>query len=181
MLKIRIFILASILLAAGTIKAQNWKPNTASCVFKIKMLGSSVQGSFKGFQGKIVFDPAALETAQIFGTVEAATIETNNTLRNRHLREKKEFFDAAKHPKLKLQSKRIWKSGNAYLATFDFTIRNITKEVQLPLQVKIEEESKTAQFSTQFTINRKDWALGGNTLGMGNDVQIILSVNTTKN
>ena len=107
----------------NTIFAQNWKPITAGVSFKMKMLGTSVTGNFKGFVGTLKFDPNDLANSSLVGTVDATTIDTDNSLRNRHLKEKEDFFNVAKYPKLKMKTTKIEKEGSNYVGYFDLTIK----------------------------------------------------------
>ncbi len=137
-----------------------------------------VEGSFGKFQGKLQFDPAAPQVASIMGSVETQTIETGNSLRNKHLREKESFFEAAKYPKISIASKKIEKVGQNYAGVFDITIKNVTKSVRIPFNVNIINNEAT--FESNFTINRKDWALGGSTIGMANEVQLLIKIHCQK-
>jgi polyisoprenoid-binding protein YceI len=157
--------------------AQNWQPVSANVGFSLKMFGVAVEGKFKGLAASIKFDAQNLANSAIFATVDAATIDTENTLRNRHLREKEDFFEVAKYPKITMKSTKIEKSGSGYIGYFDLTIKKITKNVKIPFN--FTETSGKGVFTGNVTINRKDWAIGGGTLGMANDVTISLLVNTT--
>ncbi len=171
-------ILFLFLLISKTGFAQTWKPVTTSFSFTTKMLGIKVEGKFKGFQGNIIFNPAELETASISGTVEANTIDTDNNLRNTHLKEKEEFFQVAKFPKIKMASTKIEKSGNGYIGTFNLTIKTITKSLKIPFTADISNDKLVMKGST--TLNRKDWKIGGNTMGMSSDVTLNLVINASK-
>lgn len=160
------------------VAAQSWRATTTAIGFTAKMLGVRVDGKFKGFQGNIIFDSNNLNTASISGSVDAATIDTDNNLRNTHVKEKKEFFEVVKFPKLKMESTKIEKSGSGYLGTFNFTVKSITKTLKIPFTVDISGDK--AVFKGNVKINRKDWGIGGNTLGMSNDVTLNLLINTTK-
>lgn len=155
---------------------QVWQPVSASIEFNVKMFGLAVEGKFSGLTAAIKFNPETLMPGSIVAMVDAATVDTGNTLRNRHLREKEEFFEVAKYPKISMRSTRIEKSAGGYIGYFDMTIKSVTKSVKVPFMYsKVAEK---AIFSGNFTINRRDWAIGGNTLGMANDVTIYLTVNT---
>jgi polyisoprenoid-binding protein YceI len=174
----KLFFLALLLLNLQIGNAQAWKPATSSIGFTIKMLGVKVEGKFKGFIGTVNFNPDDLSTAVISGTVEANTIDTDNSLRNTHLKEKSDFFEVAKFPKLKMASTKIEKTANGYLGTFNLTIKSITKPVKIPFTVDFKDGKAVFNGSTK--INRKDWNIGGNTLGMSSDVTLNLLLNTTK-
>lgn len=176
MKKILIFIFFVSL--TNTIFAQNWKPITAGVSFKMKMLGTSVTGNFKGFVGTLKFDLNDLTNSSLVGTVDATTIDTDNSLRDRHLKGKEDFFNVAKYPKLKMKTTKIEKEGSNYIGYFDLTIKEITKNVKIPFIFKQEGDKATFQGST--IINRHDWAVGGETFGMGDKVTFTITVNSVK-
>ncbi len=166
------------ILFAQIVWGQNWRATTTAIGFNTKMMGVRVDGRFKGFQGNIVFDANNLTNASISGSVDAATIDTDNNLRNNHLKEKKEFFEVEKFSKIKMESTKIEKSGNGFIGTFNFTVKSITKTLKIPFTVDINGDK--AVFKGNVKINRKDWAIGGNTLGMSTDVTLNILINTNK-
>lgn len=173
-----LLLLAMVLL--GTVgNAQNWKPVSAAILFKTKMLGVNVDGRLGGFSGYIRFNPNDLATAQFSGSVDASSIDTDNSLRNKHLKEKEEFFHVSKFPSLKMKSLKVERDGINFVGLFELTIKGITKQVRIPFTFK-QEENK-AVFRGQATINRKDWTIGGNTFGMSSDVTISILINAVQN
>ncbi len=162
---------------SSTIFAQNWKPVTAGVTFKIKMFGT-VDGNLKGFIGALKFDPNNLAQSSLVGTVDANTIDTDNELRNRHLKEKSDFFNVAKYPTIKMKSTKIEKDGNNYVGYFDLTIKETTKNVKIPFIFKQDADKATFQGST--VINRRDWSVGGGTLGLSDNVTFMITVNAVK-
>lgn len=174
----KILIFALFLSLTNTVFAQNWRPTTAGVSFKMKMLGTSVTGNFKGFVGTLKFDPNDLVNSSLVGTVDATTIDTDNSLRNRHLKEKEDFFNVAKYPKLKMKTTKIEKESSNYVGYFDLTIKETTKNVKIPFIFKQEGDKATFQGST--IINRRDWAVGGRTFGMGDNVTFTITVNSVK-
>lgn len=173
--KISIFL---VLCSFSGLFAQNLKVNSANMSFQTKMLGVKVVGIFKGFQGSVVFNPNDLGNASIQGTVDASTIDTDNNLRNNHLKEKADFFEAAKYPKLKMVSNKIERSTTGYVGTFQFTIKTITKTIKIPFTYT--ESGNLIVIKGTTTINRKDWKIGGNTFGMSEDVVLNLVLNLSK-
>ena len=167
-----IFLFVSLSMATF---AQNWKPVTANVFFKLKMLGSTVEGKFKGFSGTMKFDPNNLATSSITGSVDATTIDTDNNLRNKHLKEKEDFFNVTKYPLLKMKTTKIEKDGNNYVGYFDLTMKETTKSVKIPFTFKQEGNNATFQGST--TINRRDWSVGGGTWGMSDNVTFTIAIN----
>ena len=156
--------------------AQNYKPVSALTTFNLRMFGAKVEGSFKNFTGVIKFDPANLGGSSIAGSVDANTVDTDNSLRNRHLKDKSEFFNVLKFPKVSMKTTSIIRSGNIFIGTFDLTMKDVTKAVKIPFTVSSEGD-KTV-FKGNFTINRRDWGVGGGTFGMSNDVAVSIVLNT---
>ncbi len=155
--------------------AQNWKPTTANVSFKIKMLGSTVEGKFKGFTGTLKFDANNLAASSLNASVDATTIDTDNNLRNKHLKEKSDFFNVAKYPFLKMKTTKIEKDGNNFVGYFDLTIKETTKSVKIPFTFK--QEGNNATFQGSAVINRRDWSVGGGTWGMSDNVTFTILVN----
>ncbi len=174
----KVLILFLFVSLTNTIIAQNWKPVTAGVNFKMKMMGVSVNGNFKGFVGTLKFDPNDLANSSLVGTVDATTVDTDNNLRNTHLKEKEDFFNVAKYPKLKMKTTKIEKDGSNYIGYFDLTMKETTKNVKIPFIFKQDGEKATFQGST--VINRRDWSVGGGTFGMGDNVTFTITVNATK-
>ena len=155
--------------------AQNWKPVTAGVSFKLKMLGATVEGKFKGFSGTMKFDPNNLATSSLNASVDASTLDTDNNLRNKHLKEKEEFFNVAKYPTVKMKTTKIEKDGNNYVGYFDLTMKETTKSVKIPFTFK--QEGNNATFQGSAVINRRDWSVGGGTWGMSDNVTFTIMVN----
>lgn len=163
------------LIAATQSFAQKWTPTTGTAKFYIKMLGVGIDGSFKGIKANIDFNPENPVTSTIFTSVDAATVFTDNSLRDTHIKEKPEFFEVAKYPTVSLKSTAIVKNGTSYVGTFNFTIKNITKSVKIPFTFTQTGDKGT--FVANFEINRKEWNFGGNTLGMSDKVKLNLVLN----
>ncbi|MFN8353995.1 MAG: YceI family protein [Spirosomataceae bacterium] len=160
----------------GKTYGQAWKPITASVTFKVKMFGVAVEGSFKGLAGSIQFDPEHLNKASIMASIDTRTLDTDNSLRNKHLREKEEFFNVAKYPSITMKSTKIEKTAEGFVGYFDLTIKSVTKNVKVPF--RFTPNGTNATFAGTFTINRREWEVGGGTLGMSNDVSVTILVNT---
>ena len=171
----RVFFMFVFVGASVGIQAQTWQPTSATVSFKIKMMGVGVDGTFKGLTANLRFDPQNMAVSNLSATVDAATLDTDNNLRNRHLREKEDYFDVAKYPKITMKSTKIEKTATGYVGYFDLTMKNTTKSVKLPFT--FTQTGNKAVFSGNTVINRRDWSVGGGTLGLSNDVTMNLSVN----
>lgn len=172
-----LFLLAALALSSLSY-GQSWTPTAARTAFTAKMFGVRIVGTFKGFKGNINFDPSNPAQSSITGTVDAATIDTDNSMRDGHLREKDDFFQVEKYPKITLKSTKIEKSGSGYVGTFDLTLKNVTNSLKIPFT--FQESGSTAVLEGSAKLDRTDWKFGGNTLGMSDDVTLDLKVNLKK-
>ena len=171
----RVFFMFVFVGSLAIAQAQTWQPTSATVGFKIKMLGVGVDGTFKGLAATLRFDSQNMAVNNLSATVDAATLDTDNNLRNRHLREKEDYFNVAKYPKITMKSTKIEKTATGYVGYFDLTMKNTTKSVKLPFT--FTQTGNKAIFSGSTVINRRDWSVGGGTLGLSNDVTMNLTVN----
>ena len=147
-----------------------WKPIKAAVTFTIRNAGFTVDGSFSGFAGVLAFDPAAPDKAQLTATIETATLNTGNGLRDGHLK-KPDYFDVATFPRISLKSVRVAKSStNAYVGTFDLTIKTTTRPVQIPFT--FARTGTTGTFAGSFTIDRVQYGVGKKSFLLSNEVRI---------
>jgi polyisoprenoid-binding protein YceI len=144
---------------------------------------TDVEGNFKNFDASVTTNGDNWENAQIEFSAEIASIDTDNEKRDEHLRSD-DFFNADKYPQLKFVSKSFNKvDGNEYKLVGDLTIRDVTKEVELEVELNgtvVDPWGNTkAGFDLEGEINRFDYGLkwsktletGG--LVVGEDVEII--------
>ena len=147
----------------------------SSVKFIIKNFGLKVDGIMKGLQGRIIFNPSNLATASFTVSVDVATINTNNGTRDNHLK-KEEYFDVAKHPRLQFTSTKILATNNPAVFKMEgnITIKGVTKLLNFPFTVV--EKPDGDLFSGEFTINRRDFKVGGNSLVLSDNLIVNLSV-----
>jgi polyisoprenoid-binding protein YceI len=154
--------------------------------FDIRHIFSTIRGNFDGFTGKILIDSEKPEASSVAFEVEVKSVNTGITQRDNHLRTK-DFFDADKYPLMKFKSKKIKLVGeNKYIMTGDFTIKDVTKTIEVPftyLGVKdnpSKPDEQVAGFNAVFTIDRLAYHVGdGRFYKMGlvdKDVKIFISM-----
>jgi polyisoprenoid-binding protein YceI len=164
-----LFLYLSAFVAFGQ---ENLAIKSSTITFKIKNFGSYVNGFFKGFEGKIYFSPQNLAQSSIEASVKTETINTDNKSRDNHLR-KSDYFDVARYPKITMKSKRFAHSQSGdFIGYFDLTIKDKTQEVKLPFSFK------QGVFKGSFTINRRDFGVGGNSIVLSDMVTVEIEVQT---
>src|SRR5580765_1397139 len=95
-------------LCTSIVASAQYKPvhEGSSIKFKIKNFGFDVMGSFGGLQGNIHFDPQN-ESADSFDvSIDASTINTDNSLRDKHLKDET-YFDINNYPRIRLVSSKV--------------------------------------------------------------------------
>lgn len=161
-------------------------PAHTSVSFGIRHLFTTVTGTFKSFEGRIVFDPGNATAAKVEGTIDTASIDTRVEKRDEHLRSA-DFFDVAKYPKITFVSMQVTDVGadkRTGKVHGNLTIRGITRPVVLEVEylgaVKDPWGNTRAGFHATTTVNRKDFDLTWNKVlesgGMlvGEEVQITI-------
>ena len=158
MKKIALFFF--VLIVSVNVFAQNYIPvNENSKVgFKIKNLGFNVDGFFTGLKGTIKFNPADVNASLFDITIDANTINTDNNMRDNHLREDS-YFDVKNHPVIRFVSEKITASKGSFSVSGKLTIKNKTKDITFPFTAK--EENGGYVFDGEFKINRRDFEVGG--------------------
>ena len=138
--------------------------------FKVRHLAiSNVTGTIRKFQGSVICEGEDFGHAQIHVTMEPASIDTNNTDRDGHLRSEI-FLDAEKYPLMHYEG-MLQRMGEDYLMQGTLTIRDITRPVTLPVSFtgvgKGRFGDERAGFEASGVIHRKDFGLTWNMVAEG--------------
>ena len=97
------------------------------------LVAAKVRGSFLEFDGVVTIGESA-DSSSVSATVQAASITTNNEMRDGHLKSS-DFLDLENHPTLALRSTKVTpKGGDNYVLDTDLTIRGVTKPVSFDLE-----------------------------------------------
>lgn len=149
----------------------------SNITFTIKNLGISTGGSIGGLQADILFDKDKPENSSIAASVDVNTINTDNDMRDTHLKSA-DYFEAAKYPHINMKSAAIkHKNGNNYQATFNVTIKDKTKQVDMPFTFILN--GSNAEFKGSFKIQRTDFGIGDKSMVLGNDVTVQIDLQTS--
>lgn len=142
-------------------------PTHTSVEFKVKhMMITTVKGRFSGVQGKITGNVEDPTRAQIDVVIDAATIDTRTEQRDAHLRSA-DFLDTENFPQITFKSSHVERVSDGELkVTGDLTIRGVTKEVVLDVEISGVGTSpygmEVAGLTATTAINRKDFGLSYN-------------------
>jgi polyisoprenoid-binding protein YceI len=150
------------LVPAGT---WNIDPSHSSIGFSVKhMVIATVRGRFTTFSGSITADADGLTS--VTGTIDAASIDTNQEQRDTHLRSA-DFFEVETHPHITFASTRVEPAGDGrFRIVGDLTIKGTTREVTLDAEVQGAGAdpwgNDRVALEAKGEINRKDYGLNWN-------------------
>jgi polyisoprenoid-binding protein YceI len=142
--------------------------------FAVKHMGvSTVRGEFHEFDGALEVDENGNLSA--YGTVQAASVHTNQEQRDEHLRSA-DFFDVENYPEIKFESTSIEQVDDENFRIIgDLTIHGVTNEIELDaelggVELGMQDEHRTGLEITG-QLSRKDYRMKFNAaLGSGNAV-----------
>jgi polyisoprenoid-binding protein YceI len=189
-----ILIASLAILFSQETQAATWNVDMAhsTITFSVKhMMLATVHGTFNKFSGVASFDASNPKDLSLEGTIDAASVDTRNEMRDNHLRSG-DFFDVTNHPQITFKSTKVVASApGKFAVSGDLTMRGVTKEITLELQgldatmTDPQGSTRTAASATG-TINRMDFGLNWNKaleaggVLVGNEVQISLDVELVK-
>jgi polyisoprenoid-binding protein YceI len=168
------------------------EPAHSSAHFKVRhLMISNVRGEFGKVSGTVKFDPANLADSSITAEIDVHSINTREPDRDKHLKSP-DFFDAANHPTIRFQSKKVEPDGpGEYKVTGDLTIRGTTHEIVLQVEgptPEIKDPWGYTRLGAEATtkISRKEFGLSYNPVleaggvMVGDEIEISLAVELVK-
>ncbi|MGL5705543.1 MAG: YceI family protein [Tannerellaceae bacterium] len=142
--------------------------------FKIKhMMVSNVRGVFSKYTGTVETEGSDFSVAKVELDIDVASVDTNNTQRDTHLRSK-DFFEAETYKNMVFKSTKVEKVDDSnFKLTGDLTIKNNTLPVTLDVEmggiVNDPYGNTRAGFSVSGKLSRKAFGLSWNGTLPGGD------------
>jgi len=133
--------------AFTAVKSIDWK---IADNYSVKFDGGDPSGEFTGLKGTISFDPNNLASSKFSTSIDVASINTGNGMKNTHAKSEK-WFDAEKYPTITFNSSSISKASTGYQATGTLSMHGVEKEVTIPFTFD------NNVFAGSFEINRLDY------------------------
>ena len=168
------------MLITSTVSSQEWiqDNNRTTVLFKIKNLGLTVDGGFKTSVIKTNLDTKDLSNSYINATITVNSIFTGIEARDKHLLET-DYFDTLNYEKIILKSSKLTKDANGNITLFaKLSIKGITKEMEIPLDVF--EDNSMLTLKASMLVNRKNFNVGGRSILLSNNVKIKVEYSATK-
>ncbi|MCF8296260.1 MAG: YceI family protein [Saprospiraceae bacterium] len=167
----KIGIIAFVWLAMmSTGKAQTINAEKSKVTFEIgNMEVRTVEGSFNGMTGTVVFKPKELDKSSFNVCIDASTINTDDKKRDVHLRSA-DFFHVEKYPEICFKSESVVIDGGVYKTRGKLTIHGVTKDVEIIFGYKDNV------LLGNLTLNRLDYNIGKetNTFMVSDEVKLTI-------
>ena len=125
--------------------------------YAVKFSAAGASGIFRTLKGDISFDEKNLSASKFDVTIDVASINTGNGLKNTHAKGDN-WFDAKKFPVIKFTSKEITKAGNGYNAKGELEMHGVKKEINIPFT--FAKSAGGGTFTGNFQVNRNDFGIG---------------------
>jgi polyisoprenoid-binding protein YceI len=167
-------ILFAIIAFTATIVNAQYKPSEQGSSLTFEF---NIDGSFKGLQGDIKFDPQNPAASLFDVSIDAATVNTDNGLRDNHLRGDT-YFDVKNYPRIHFVSTKVIAKNGTFNITGNLTIKKKTKSIAFPFTAVASNDGY--QFKGSFTINRKDFDVGGSST-IADNLDVSLNILVKKN
>ncbi|WP_338763282.1 YceI family protein [Bernardetia sp. ABR2-2B] len=166
--------------------ATKWKVDDShsSISFAIDHGFVPTTGRFDKFKGNLNFSPENLADSKADFTIDINSVNTQEPKRDKHLKSK-DFFNADKYPSMTFVSSKFTKVDDKnYIAHGKLTIREVTKNIELPFKVlgigqHPAFKNKTVMgIKAKTTIDRTDYEVGTGswaaTAIVGDEVEITI-------
>ncbi len=186
---IRTLIVLAGLSIAATLNAQDvYKIDAvhSQIGFKIRHLVAKSSGRFTKFEGAITVDAKDIAKSKVEVTIDAASINTDNEARDKHLRGA-DFFEVDKFPTITFKSTAVKEVEKGKLqVTGDLTMHGVTKSITFPItnagtRAGMKPGSVVAGFiDGALKLNRNEFGIKTYPGVLGDDVEISLDIEAGK-
>jgi polyisoprenoid-binding protein YceI len=156
-------------------------PVHSEASFQVRQFGvAKGRGRFEDFEGTIVTAENPLDSS-VNAVIKTASVNTKNRRRDKHLRQD-DFLNVEQYPTITFTSTGVRADGDNYLVDGDLTIRAVTKQVTLNLELNgfgVGPDGKPqAGFSAHTEISRNEFGVTGGPAGavISDKVKITLKI-----
>jgi polyisoprenoid-binding protein YceI len=150
----------------------------SSVSFKARHLGLSwIHGRFNDVSGTFSIDRSDPTKSSFTLTVQVASVDTANKLRDEHLLQA-DYFDAKQFPTLEFKSTSVKPTDDGFEVIGNFTMHGTTKPITLHLkggqEITDRKGVKRIGLSTETVLKRSDFNFDPKAIGPIGDEALIL-------
>ncbi len=162
----RRLLAAACLLAPAALTAADYAMDAAhsNVQFSVPVMAvSKVTGKFMRYDVRISAGKARdLSQAKVTAVIEIASVATGSDTWDGKLRTPA-FFDAAKYPEIRFESKRVRKVKGRWEASGPLSIHGVTREVTVPFEIRGKFEGAQADdrigIEATFSFDRREYGM----------------------
>jgi polyisoprenoid-binding protein YceI len=130
--------------------------------FTFEQAGASNTGRFDKYTADVAFAQDNLPQSKIDVSIDVGSLNTADQERDDTLKSA-DLFDPTKFPKARFVSSKITATGpGRFEAQGKLTIRNITKDIKLPITFQLRDEGgkQMAYLTGRYTVKRLEYGVG---------------------
>ncbi|HEY2103763.1 MAG TPA: YceI family protein [Chthoniobacterales bacterium] len=177
-------LISALVLSANAAETFKLDPVHTFVLFSVQHLGiAHTYGRFNDVSGTVVFDKDNPSKSSVELSVPVESLDTHNSIRDKSLRSP-DFFDAKQFPTMTFKSTKVEGSGEMLKVSGDLTIHGVTKPLSVDFKKGGEGKGVFGEMrgggETHFTIKRSDFGMNFEQGEVGDEVNIILSLEGIK-
>ena len=140
-------------------------PMHSTVGFASTILGAvKVRGRFKSYAGTVIYDAQRPERSSVSVIIRAASITTDMSFRDDHLRSP-DFFDVRRFPTIEFVSDHVTPSKDGAIISGNLTMHGVSKHIVLPAKLvlapRLVGTTPNVAFSSEIVLSRKDFGIAG--------------------
>ena len=184
LLTLLVALISAFVLSANAADTFKVDPVHSFVLFSVQHLGiANTYGRFNDISGTVVFDKDNPSKSSVELSVQVESLDTHNSIRDRSVKSP-DFFDAKQFPTMTFKSTKVEGSGDTLKVTGDLTIHGVTKPMTVDFKKGGEGKGVFGEMrgggETHFTIRRSDFGMNFQQGAIGDEVNIILSLEGIK-
>jgi polyisoprenoid-binding protein YceI len=168
-------------LTAETIETYVIDTSHSSVKFSIRHFVAKTTGNFAEFEGTLTVNRDDLTKSTVEATILIPSVDTDSEKRDSHLQED-DYFSSSAFPAMTFKS-TAWEATedeNMFKVTGDLSIRGITKEVVLDVELLGFGEGMRGAYLSGWeattTLDRTDWGVTGGQPAVGTEVDVTINI-----
>jgi polyisoprenoid-binding protein YceI len=183
-LTLAVAVISAFVFSANAADTFKLDPVHSFVLFSVQHLGiANTYGRFNDISGIVVFDKENPSKSSVELSVPVESLDTHNSIRDKSLKSP-DFFDAKKFPTMTFKSITVEGTGDTLKVAGDLTIHGVTKPLAVDFKKGGEGKGVFGEMrgggETHFTIKRSDFGMNFEQGAVGDEVDIILSLEGIK-
>src|SRR5438270_4744460 len=177
-------ILSAFVLFANAADTFKVDPVHTFVLFSVQHLGiANTYGRFNDISGTVVFDRDNPSKSSVELSVPVESLDTHSAKREQSLKSP-DFFDAKQFPTMTFKSTKVEGRGDTLKVSGDLTVHGVTKPMTVDFKKGGEGKGVFGEMrgggETHFMIRRSDFGMNFEQGEVGDEVNIILSLEGIK-